>query len=295
MPGQTNSFQPFPKHSVEIIVSLNPPNLTAIRRACLLLILAVLAALWAQLPHLAVEARRFQPWQLLGLWFADLSALLWFIRFATVHALLGRPLESPPLGGSVIHFKTNALLIYAAILLDLTFTFYLMYDERRSYYSAAVTQAEVLRVGVQTRQKATWYKVECRFTTDAGVPQRVHLSVQAENHVLPAGLSVETSDILTQRRAGEKIRIRYDRNNPARAWVQGSTWNSGNELYWISLMVLFFQAIATIPFVGLLYNSAAKGRLPWWFDTYKVLPLVIEAFWMFLFGMIDWMIDSFPS
>jgi hypothetical protein len=59
-----------------------------VRFACVAVAAAVAIGLWANMSYLAVEHRRLEFWQIVGLWTGDVMGLLWFARFAFVHAVL---------------------------------------------------------------------------------------------------------------------------------------------------------------------------------------------------------------
>src|SRR5262245_3875127 len=67
-------------------------QLRFVRLGCLVVAIALGAGLWFGLPYLTIEHHRLEPWKAIGVWSGDLMALLWFARFAFMHAVLGRPL-----------------------------------------------------------------------------------------------------------------------------------------------------------------------------------------------------------
>ena len=92
--------------------------------------------------------------------------------------------------------------------------------------------------------------------------------------------------------AGAELVVRRtaQREGRSRAWVDGAGWDDGQKIYWFSLLTLFFQAIVTALFLLLLRRWSGE-LLPWWWDIYKVLPLVVGAFWLFVMGLIDRLLD----
>jgi hypothetical protein len=269
----------------------NEKRVRNVRLGCLGLLIALAAGIWAHFPYYAVELRRFDLWKIGGLWFNDIVGLLWFARFAFVHAVIGKPLPTRPVKEGRATFRRVVIAIVLAMAIDFSFTLYLMWDEGEGYSRGRVTQAQVVLVEKHERQKATWYDVECVFTDERGQPHQAHLRVQAAEHQFPATLPKRTAELLTQGGAGE-IRIRYDRSLPERAWFDGATWDDGQALYWFSVLTLFFQALLTALFLLFLSRYSTADTWPWWSDLSAALPLTCETFWMFTIGIIDRMMDS---
>jgi hypothetical protein len=256
-------------------------------------VIILVVGLWAQMPYLTVEHRRLEPWKIVELWCADILALFWFVRFTIVHALQGEPLVAVLFEDGRRRIKVIAMIGTAALLIDLVFSFYLMNDERERYAKGLTTEARVTAVREIKRSAATWYELECSFKDNAGLLHETHLRAEAEHHVLPTTLPPETVQVLTSHGHNQNlIRIRYDPEFPARAWIDGLGWDDGNRIYWFSLLALFFQAIVTAIFLLQLMKHATRDFLPWWWDIYKILPLASGAFWLFTFGLIDHLLDS---
>jgi hypothetical protein len=262
-------------------------------RLCCLAVLALLAlGVWAHLAYLLIEHRRLEPWKIIGFWAGDTAAFVWFARFAFAHALLGEPLTQISVSVGHKRFTLFALGLGLAMLLDLAFTLNLMHDEREGYARGLVAEAQILNVKESKRPEATWYDIDCRFGDHAGAIHEAHLRVEAENHEFPAALPEEAARALGEPGQQNKaIRIRYDPKHPARAWIDGLGWRDDNALYWFSLLTLFFQAAVTALFLLLLNTHSAVGVWPWWWESYKTIPLVVQAFWMLALGLIDQLMD----
>ncbi len=246
-------------------------------------------AIWAHLPYLQVEYRRLQPWKIAGLLIGDCVGLIWFARFAFVHAVLAR--QAIPVAFEQVRsgFKPVAVAVGIAVFLDLSFTLYLMADERMAYQQGKTTEARVISVQERKRELATWYELECSFTNEFGIREQVHLRINAKNHEMPAALQPSAAAVVREGRGN--IQIRYDPKFPARAWIDGLGWEDEDGIYWFSLAVLFFQSILLGLFLLCLKGFSLRGCLPWWWDIYKVIPLAVEAFWMLVIGLIDRWID----
>jgi hypothetical protein len=259
-----------------------------VRFSCVAVLVLLWLGIWAFLPALIIEHRRIEHWKLLGLWAGDAVALLWFLRFAFVHALLGEPLTHKPDAIGRRQFTRFAVAIALALLSDLGFTLYIMHGEREAYHRGRVVEAQVLSMHTHLRAKATWYSMDAEFRDLTGARHVAHVRVHAENHILPEDLPPETARALSTQPPGlRSFQIRYDPVFPARAWVDGTGWDDGNRLYWFSLLTLFFQAITTALFLLMIHTHSRAGYWPWWRDTYKAIPLIAQAFWMFATGTID--------
>src|SRR5262249_47086522 len=133
-------------------------QLRLVRLGCLIVAAALGSGLWLGLPYLTIEHHRLEPWKALGVWSGDLMALLWFARFAFVHAVLGRPLVSTFTPDRRRTFKLIMLAGAAALLIDLSLTLYLMWDERAGYARAQPAMVQVTALQVYKRPAATWYE-----------------------------------------------------------------------------------------------------------------------------------------
>jgi hypothetical protein len=275
-------------------VTLNAGQLWKVRFACAVVLALLAVGLWANLPYLAAEHHRLEPWKIAGLWTGDVTALLWFARFAFIHAVLGRPLV-PALASDVRgRFRFVLWSGVAALVVDLTMTLYLMHDERAGYARGHVTTAQVSAIQVHKRPEATGYDVDCHFRDESGAGHAAHVRVLAHRHEFPAGLPGAAIAVLSSSGTGAKaIPIRYDPSLPERAWIDGLGWQDENGLYWFSLGALALQAGLTALFLLLLATPrrSTAGSLPWWWDAYKALPLAVESFLMLGMGLIDRFMD----
>jgi hypothetical protein len=244
--------------------------------------------IWAHLPYLEVELRRVELWKAVGLFTSDLLALVWFARFAFDHGVRGQPLCSQSVEAGRRTFKTVAIAGTAAVVIDLIFALYVMRDQRHGYETGLVTDAQVFEIKRERWPEVTWYELECRFSDVTGSIHHAHLRVGAKKHVLPKTLPTEVTRLLGAPNAEQgQIRVRYDPRHPPRAWVEGMGFEDNNDIYWFSILTLFFQAILTFLLLLFLYERMKRGSLPWWWSVYKPLPFVVEIFWMLVTGLID--------
>jgi hypothetical protein len=267
-------------------------RLRLVRLACFAMLAALAFGLWVHWPYLVVEHRRLERWKIVGLWFGDVSALFWFLRFAAVHAVLSVPLAPAPLARRRRRLWSVGILIFGAMLIDLGMTLDLMRDERIAYARGTVTAATISDVRVHERAVADIYEIDCRFTDARGVAHDAHVRVYADKHVMPPALSVGVEHALRARQLGATLPLRYDPLLPPRAWIDGLGWEDDNGLYQLSLLVLFTQAGVMAVFLLALAAHSRIGVAPWWWDTYKIVPLAVEVFWVVAMGMIDLMLDG---
>lgn len=250
----------------------------------------LMAGIWLKLPYLVMEHRRLEPWKILELWSADVLALFWFIRFMITYAIVGESLLASRIENGRQRLKSISTIGLAVIALDLLLTLHLMYDEHARYTKGIITEAQATSVHKTERQLETWYEVKCQFRDERTLPRHVTLRVEAKGHALPAALPAETVQVLKSRSPGP-VRVRYDPAYPNRAWIEGAGWLDGDTIYWFSMLTLFFQAAVTALFLLILALYLKNNILPWWWDIYKVLPLAVGAFWLFMMGLIDWLMD----
>jgi hypothetical protein len=264
-----------------------------IRWLCAALCVILAAGVWLHTPYLKAELGRLTIWKLAGLYFGDVVAFCWFLRFAFAHAVLGHPLSSKPPATNRKSLKIMALGFGAVIIVDLSFSLFLMRDAYDSYHRASIAQAKILSIEKHVRELATWYELEGEFTDTYGVLQHIHLRVHADRHALPSALPPEA--VLLLNGAGNErpaVRSRYDQQFPKRAWLDGAGWEDGNEIYWFSIACLCLQTGLTILLLLLMAPHTAKASPPWWWGLHKALPLAAEAFLMLASGLIDLLMDS---
>lgn len=251
------------------------------------------AGLWLQTPYLTIEHQRLETWKVIEIWGASILAALWFVRFTFVHAICGEPLTEVPKDDGQRQIRAVAITGATVVVLELALTAHLMLDEHERYKQGIVVEARITGVRETKRELATWYEVDCAFQDKENRPLKAHVRIEAKNHVVPSVLAPETADALYAHRGKDMpLRIRYDPEFPARAWVNGLGWDDGNRIYWFSLLTLLFQAGLTALFLLFLVKYRTGDFLPWWCDIYKVLPLLAGSFWMLVMGLIDLLMDS---
>lgn len=264
-----------------------------VRLACLALAVFVVVAAWAHWPYLSVECRRIKPWMMIGLWSGDVFALFWFLRFAFTHAVAGEPLSSVSAKDARRQARQLVIMGLIALAADLGFSLYLMWDEHQTYAKAVPTKAEVAQVQVIKRPEYTWYELDFRFKANDGAYHEAHMRVGAKAHILPGNLPIEAQALLSGQETNQSlIPIRYDSEFPSRAWIEGTGWEDENGIYWFSVGVLLVQGVLTLIFFLFLKAYSIRGILPWWWDIYKVIPIVAEAFLMLMGGLIDRFMDA---
>src|SRR2546428_2662122 len=129
-----------------------------IRLLCLLVCIAFGFGLWLHWPYLKDELERQEPWKIAGLYFSDVAALLYFLRFALVRAVLGRPPSNSTSTGKPVRIKLLAIGCATVLLIDLGFSLYLMLEANIGYRYGSRTHARVHSVQVHKREAATWYE-----------------------------------------------------------------------------------------------------------------------------------------
>ena len=238
-----------------------------------------------------MEHRRLEPWKILELWSADVLALFWFVRFTMLYAIAEEALGASRIENGRQRLKSFATIGLAVIAIDLLLTLHLMYDEHVRYTKGIIAEAQATAIHKSKRELETWYELTCQFRDERTLPRTVYLRVEAKGHALPSGVTAETFQTVATCTPGP-VRIRYDPAFPNRAWIDGAGWEDGETIYWFSMLTLFFQSAITALFLIFLAVELKNNILPWWWDIYKVLPLAIGAFWLFMIGLIDKLMDS---
>jgi hypothetical protein len=85
--------------------------------------------------------------------------------------------------------------------------------------------------------------------------------------------------------------IRYDRDFPARSWVEQSEWwNARTTFSFLGFMMAVCQAGFTLRFLPvyaliLRVRIKTQGHLPWWHDLHRLVPLLGPALLMLIWGI----------
>jgi hypothetical protein len=166
-------------------------------------------------------------------------------------------------------------------------TLSLMFDERHSFSLATRTKGVVHRIEKTEFGDAIRHEAHCSFVDNKG--QRVHTEfaiLEQKNGGFPGQLSEKTKQALQRRNLPSEVDILFDPDIPNRNWLADlGWWQEGRErLFHLSLFVLIFQGIALLMF-GVAALLATRTHIPWWYDLHRVIPLMMESFWLVNLGI----------
>src|SRR5258705_740941 len=134
------------RHSFAAEVAGGQKQVRIVRWSCLAVLGVLVAGLWLQMPYLAVEHSRLEPWRFVELWCADILALAWFARFAFEHAVEAEPLVAVPFADTRVQWRLVTTAGVAAVVVELLLTFSLMLNERERYKYGTTTDATVVAI-----------------------------------------------------------------------------------------------------------------------------------------------------
>jgi hypothetical protein len=248
-------------------------------------------AWWATWSYVRVELRRLEPWQIAAELCGDGIAAIWFVRFAAVHLIAGKPLVDEPAGPRV---RATVLLfvisMIAGLLFDIGVTVYFHFDEQRRYEAGQRAVATVQAMHTRHAEKGRNYTFDCTWKH----PQtgqvfettlRIHATPDKQGGWLyPTDLDSVLRGALRRNEQPATLPIRYDPDWPGRTWIEGSP-DDENGLFYVSLFVHFGQAISVLLIVLLAWSQTMRpGQriLPWWLELARVIPtaaqIIVVAF-----------------
>jgi hypothetical protein len=242
-------------------------------------------------PYLEREHRRLEPWKGVLVWVGDAAGLAWFAHYFVGHFLLRRPFRPARRRPAGARYGSVALFsLLFALGCDLAVSVSLMLDERAAYQAAEPAEGRVTAVKVKEYPSGfVKYDLTYHFVDRAGVGHTARYTVRdGRGAVNPAGTPAAVVGALRAGRLQFPVGVCYDPGWPERSWVRGAGWDHGDRLHYFSLCPLLFQLFCLPLFVLALRESVRRtGECPWWYDLYKVFPLLIEAAFFLLFGVVE--------
>lgn len=239
-------------------------------------------------PYLGREHRTLTFWEGLLVWFGDATTFLWFCHYFVRHFLLGEPFQptaESPRGSMLLPVASLAF----AWAVDLTVSLGLMYREKKSHASAEEVIGRATAVQKAEFPACTKYDVDCQFTDKQGRNYTCRFTIRDDRQKgWPTGVPQGLVESLRVGQVPFAVAVRYDPDQPGRNWIAGTGWDDGERLHYFSLLPLLFQAMFLPVFLLLLSAEVReKGRWPWWYDFYKIVPLMTEVGVFFVFGIIE--------
>ena len=255
--------------------------------------------IWAMGPYLDNELRRLEPWKVAAIFFGDAIAALWFIRFAVARIVLGETLEDRPAGARTRRTILLFLItMFGGLVVDASFTIYLHVREYTAEYDAGQrTVATVIRMETFHGPKGRNWALHCEWR-DGSTSKiyrgllRVHGSLGTSDDEpaidgMPPDLPGVTASLLADDHTPATVPIRFDRDWPARAWIEGVA-SDDNGLFWVSLAIVLIQAVivalAALAAWARAFARDSVGVFPWWIEQCKVLPTGVEIVVMAFIG-----------
>lgn len=273
------------------IDDFSQPHSAKLFLVCLtvLLSVAVFHAVLAFGCYFVNELRRLTSFEIAILFLGDIVGLFWFLRFAVrwqSGEMVSRPqpVESRRIPRTVwIMMGTMSL----GLLGELAMTHSLRQDEYEGFQRAVPAVCTVDSVQSQfTKGAARYWKLNGQYRDAAGETHPVIFYLRASDELpqLPAPISLA----IQQNQMPLELPIVYDPEQPGRSWIPQRGWDDGNRLHYMSLLILFFQFLASCIFLLCLWeNIKSRRHLPWWTELHNLIPLGTQAFIMALFGGIE--------
>jgi hypothetical protein len=268
----------------------NARQIRDFRTLCLGIAALVTLAIGLNFSYLRPEHERLELWKILGTSVADVTALVWFVRFAIVHAILGRTWEDISAINRRRTLKGLAVSGFVAIFVDLSLTLYVMYDESVGYAHGKVVEARIETLRERFRPEAIWYEMGVAFTDESGKFRHAHVRVHLVCKPRETGHPAPSTVLGAYGLDHNLIHLRYDPRHPERAWFDGLGWHDGNGFYVISLATLAIQSFITFPFLLFCWQSKGEPVTTSW-GFLNLIPVVIEAGFLSMAGVIDLIMD----
>jgi hypothetical protein len=279
-----------PEHDPSLVTS----KAARAARQCLpLLAFLTLAGLavgiWAFFPYFEQEHNRLRPWQVILIWVGDAITLGWFLAFVIKHGVLDYPLRKR----SVSSFLAEKEWVFAllsllgAMSVDFGLTLYLIHEEQIGYQNGEPVAGKILEIRKKTGTNSTWYELQYTYQDKHGDwYEGCFVHEQAHGTAFPPTVAPKLVGALNAASVPCVVNVTYDQGWPARSWLTDFGCDSCTRLHWFSLFVLFIQGVTLLAFAAAVGIHIHRwGEVPWIFDLYKALPLLIEVVLMVEIGM----------
>jgi len=242
-------------------------------------------------PDLVRNLGRLEPWQIALVLVGDGVVLFWFLVFFTRHCFLGEPFSaSDHAAGPDRRCGAALFSLIAALIVDLTVTIYLQTDEYRRFAVAEVVDGKchTLRP-IHRGQQSVSYDLVCSFNDQAGNRHEASFYVGGIRNNRNDDLSPDLLRALLQEQVPFPVKISYDPERPARAWLTGLGGRyHGWSIHILSNLFVFMQLLSLFVFFALLASyRQQRGHNPWWLGLHKAFPFVVQATGVMLMGLAE--------
>jgi uncharacterized protein DUF3592 len=165
---------------------------------------------------------------------------------------------------------------------NLAVTLRLRQAEWRAFQTAQRTEGQIqaLSKTYHAGSNRFQYALHCRFADGRRQTHTAEFLLNDPGSV--SRLAPAATRAVRMERLPTPVTIAYDPDRPTRSWLADLGWpeigSSFFELYFISLLVLPLQVMATLVFLGALVQAhRTTGSLPWSYDWHGVLLIAVEA------------------
>jgi hypothetical protein len=180
----------------------------------------------------------------------------------------------------------------AGIAVDSAVAAYVVFGEQHAFAAAVKTNGEIYAVEAKRFPRNTRYRLHCRFQDRAGAWHTFVCTARDEQgaEFVPP-LDQRTQAAVHGRALPHPVAVSYDPTWPDRSWLTESGWRwdefaYGYRFQGVSVMVLFFQVLFIALFLLVLRGEGKQGVVPWWYEYHQIVPLLIEAGVLVVFGLI---------
>jgi hypothetical protein len=170
---------------------------------------------------------------------------------------------------------------------DLWVTCTLWNNERDGLARAVVAAGEIRSVERKSGSEYHEYTIRCRFRDGQGTWQDgcFRLHEHRTTHQFEDRLPAQVQQALRNKQLPCPISIAYDPVLPARNWIAGNEPGDGQRFHFFALLIRFFQGLAILNFLTFLLLAIKNHhQLPWWYDLHMVVPFMVEAAFLGVFG-----------
>lgn len=236
--------------------------------------------------YLIEEHQRLVWYEILGIWTGDVLAFLWFAHF-TVRWFFNRlPMTEIATQRLPISVWFGAVSIAVGVAAEYWLAHAISRDEEQAFKRAVPVIYTVTSITAINGSAPTFWKLMGNYVDAAGTMHVATYRIPEKDVVRRFPRPLVQSILNSQ--TPLVVPLVIDPVRPSRHWIPQLGWDDPNRFHKMSLLILLLQVLFSIVFFGSLHRKmTATGLLPWYAELHRIMPLVIEASFFAVFGVLE--------